>query len=143
MKILPVIKKRRSVRQYTEQMVEKEKIEAILRSAMSSPSAKHERRWEFVVVDDQAKIKQLAAMKTYSAHVAQAPVVIVLCSEDWDYWLEDASIVGMAIYLEANNQGLGTCWTQVRGGECATSGGDSEAYVRQILGIPEEMRVLC
>ncbi len=136
-----VVKNRRSIRQYQAKPVEKEKVEAVLRTAMWSPSARHERKWEFVVVTDKTKITQLAQMKPHSGHVGQAPVVIAVCSEDWEHWLEDASIVGTMIYLEATNQGLGTCWTQVRGSQ--TTGGDAEGYVRQILGIPESVRVLC
>lgn len=140
--ILEAIKKRRSIRRYQPLPVGEEKIEAILRSAMYSPSARHKRAWEFVVVTDKKKIKKLGEMKPHSVHVKTAPVVIVVCSKEWQYWIEDTSIVAEHIYLEATNQGLGTCWTQVRGGS-TYGGGDPEAYVRKILGIPDEIRVLC
>lgn len=133
-----VVKKRRSVRQYQAKKVTPETVEKILRTAMWSPSARHERNWQFVVVNDPTKIKQLAAVKTHAAHVAQASVVIVVCSEPGDFWLEDASIVAQMIYLAATNEGLGTCWTQIR-----SDSGEQEAYVREILGIPAEIRVLC
>ena len=137
-----VIKKRRSIRQYQPKPIEPEKVEAILKAAMMSPSARHERLWEFVVVDDPTKIKQLAAVKPHAQHVGQAPVVIVVCSGPGDYWLEDASIVGQTIYLAATNEGLGTCWTQIRGGK-DPAGDCAEAFVRRILNIPDEIRVLC
>ena len=140
--MLEVIKKRRSIRKYQSRPVEEEKIEAILRSAMYSPSARHTRVWEFIVVTDKKKIKKLGEMKPYSVHVKTAPVVIVVCSKEWQYWLEDASIVAENICLEATNQGLGTCWTQIRGSS-TYDGGDPESYIREILDIPDEIRVLC
>jgi nitroreductase len=140
--MLAAIKKRRSIRLYQAKPVEKEKVKAILKAAMYSPSANHTRAWQFVVVTDKELIEKLAAMKPYSAHLKTAPVVIVVCSQDWKYWLEDASIAAENIYLEVTNQGLGTCWTQVRGSQ-TYGGSDAEEYVRKILSIPSNIRVLC
>jgi nitroreductase len=59
-----------------------------------------------------------------------------------DVWIEDASIAAIIFQLEAEDLGLGSCWIQVR---CRTrsDGEDSEAYVRDQLGIPASYRVLC
>jgi nitroreductase len=135
------IKHRRSYRSYSDKPIEQEKIEAVLEAAMYAPSAHHKRGWEFVLVTDQDKIDQLAKTTRWSDHVGQAQAVIVVCSPEWENWLEDASIVSAHIYLEATNQGLGTCWTQVRKG-ARLDGQDAEEYVRQVLSIPEKMRVL-
>jgi nitroreductase len=140
--MLDAIKRRRSIRAYTSQEVEDEKINEILKACMASPSARHERRWEFVVVKDAKTIQKLADMKIHSKFGKGANCIIVVCSEDWKYWLEDASIVAEHIYLEATNQGLGTCWVQVKDSSCE-NGADSESYVREILGIPSDVRVLC
>ncbi len=135
------IKHRRSYRSFSDRKVEDEKIKAVLEAAMYAPSAHHKRAWEFVVVTDQDKIKQLADTTRWSDHVGQAQAVIVVCSPEWENWLEDASIVSAHIYLEATSQGLGTCWTQVRKG-ARSDGQDAETYVKQMLEIPDKMRVL-
>lgn len=140
--VLSVIEQRRSHRSYSNQPIETEKIEAVLRAAMYAPSAHHRRAWEFVVVKEPDKIKQLGQMKQWSEHVAESQAVIAICSPDWDNWLEDASIVGAFIYLEATHQDLATCWTQVRG-STTWDGDDTEDYVRDVLSIPQDMRVLC
>jgi nitroreductase len=139
---LTVIRKRRAVRKYQDRPVAKEKIEVILRSALFAPSARHTRGFELVVVTDKEKIEKLGAMKLHASHVKQAAAVMVFCSQDWQYWLEDASIVAEHIWLEAVHQGLASCWTQVRNSQ-ADDGSDPEEYVRKILGIPEDIRVLC
>jgi nitroreductase len=56
-------------------------------------------------------------------------------------WLEDCSVAGSHIYLETANQGLGSCWAKVRGGQ-TPDGRDREEYVREVLDIPNEYRVV-
>ena len=49
--------RRISVRKYTDEPVEPEKIEQILRAAMAAPSAGNQQPWEFNVVRDRAGIQ--------------------------------------------------------------------------------------
>lgn len=141
--MLEVIKKRRSVRAYQEKPVEEEKIWGILKAVQMAPSANHRRPWEFVVVQDKNLKEKLSQATLWGGFISQAPVAIVLCAnaEKSREWLEDAAIVGGYLYLEATNQGLGTCWVQVRGSK-TEKGEESEEYVRNLLGIPQNFRVV-
>jgi len=141
--MLKAIRQRHSIRSYRNKLVEDEKIEEILKAAQFAPSANHRQPWEFVVVKDRETKQRLSQATPWGSFIAQSPVVIVVCSDEKKSreWLEDASIVGAHIYLEATNQGLGTCWVQVRGSVTA-DGVKSEVYVRRILGIPSSMRVV-
>lgn len=140
--MLVAIKKRRSIRDFENRGVEEEKLQEILKAAMFSPSARHTRPWEFIIVKDQATKDKLAATKDGSTFVNQAPLIIIICSQETHQWIEDCSIVAENIYLEATNQGLGTCWVQIRGSE-RPDGSSCEEYVKKILKIPREIRVLC
>lgn len=140
-KILKTIKNRRSYRSFKDKPVTKEKIEAILKAAMFAPSAMHRRRWQFVVVQDDETMQELAKLKPFGGHAGKAPVVIVVTSPQWKHWLEDASIVGAHIYLEATHQGLGTCWINVQESRTWTLQ-DAEQKVRELLALPEKERVL-
>lgn len=140
--IIDAIRRRRAVRKYTDKAVEESKEKAILASAMFAPSARNTRVCELVVVKDKKIIRKLGEMKPHSVQIIQAQVVIVVCSEEYKYWLEDASIMAEHIWLEVVNQGLATCWTQVRG-STTHSGEDTEEYVRKVLNIPKQIRVLC
>jgi len=141
--MLKVIRQRHSIRSYQNKPVEDEKVEEILKAAQFAPSANHRCPWEFVVVDDPRTKENLSRATPWGSFISQAPVVIVVCSDEEKSreWLEDASIVGAHIYLEATNQGLGTCWVQVRGSQTESSQ-DSESYVRQLLNIPNSFRVV-
>ncbi len=138
-----LFKKRRSVRQFTNKEVSKEQVRSILCAAMVSPSGNHVNPWEFVVVRDKEKLSQLGECDQWQSFIANCNVAIVIIAKesDTDMWLEDCSIAGAHIYLETANQGLGSCWTRVRGGQ-TPDGRDREEYVREVLDIPSEYRVV-
>jgi len=139
--MLDAIKKRRSIRKYKDKVVEKEKIDEVLKAAMFAPSGNNTRPWEFVVVTDKEKRKKLAQMKQWSYFCDLAPAVLVLCCREDRLWVENMAIAAENICLEAVNQGLGTCIMQVRE-SAANDGSECEGYVRKLLSIPEDVRIL-
>lgn len=140
--MLEAIKKRRSIRKYLPKEVEEKKLNEILKAAMFSPSAHDEKPWEFIIIKNQKTKDLLAATKKWSYFIDQAPIVLVLCSQEVDYWVENLGIVAENIYLEATNQGLGTCFVQIRGSQ-TYKGKDAEEYVKKILSVPQNIRILC
>lgn len=143
--VLDVIRKRRSHRDFLDKEVEEEKLEEILKAAMFSPTARHQRLWEFIVIKDEKTKDLLAQTKKHSYFVNRASVVIAIASpedETGRYWLEDSFIASTQIYLEATNQGLGTCCVQIYGSK-RDNGDDAEEYVKKILNVPKEIRVAC
>ncbi|MCG2688091.1 nitroreductase family protein [Candidatus Parcubacteria bacterium] len=140
--MLEVFKKRRSIRQYLSKEVEEEKLNEILKAAMLAPTAHHCRSWEFIVVKDRKIIEKLSKATKWSDFVKGALAVIILCADESldPRWIEDLSIAAGYIYLEAVNQGLGTCWIAVRDPQGSR---DEENYVREIIGAPEKIRILC
>jgi nitroreductase len=142
--MLESIKKRRSIRKFKKKEVEQEKLNEILKAAMYSPSASHRRPWEFIVVKDQELKNKLSKTTPWSGFVKDAPVVLVITGyeEDSHLWIEDCSIAAEAIYLEAQNQGLGTCFCQILEPK-TLSLKDSEEYVKKLLNVPKNIRILC
>ena len=64
---------RTSIRKYQETPVEAEKIETLLRAAMAAPSACNQQPWEFYVVRNKEKIKDLEKLLNayYSGAIAE------------------------------------------------------------------------
>jgi nitroreductase len=140
--MLEVIKKRRSIRRFLDKEIEKEKIEEILRAAMTAPSAHNGRPWRFWLVKEKEIKEKLSQIQPWADFVAKAPVILVIGADEGRQWIEDCSILASLVYLEATNQGLGTCWVQVR--EMKTEEGKkSEEEVKKIINAPEEIRILC
>jgi nitroreductase len=138
-----IFKKRRSIRQYSNREVSEEQIHNILCAAMVSPSGNHANPWEFVVVKKKETLSKLGNCGKWQSFVKDCSVGIVIIAKesDTDMWLQDCSIAGAHIYLEAANQGLGCCWANVLDGK-TEEGKDREEYVREILDIPKEYRVV-
>lgn len=142
--MMEVIKKRRSIRKFKEEGVSKESLGAIIKAGLFAPSSKSKKPVEFIVVEEKETIKNLKECKSFgTSGLDTAPLVIVIIadSEKSDVWVEDASIAAIMMQLEAESLSLGSVWIQIRKRECAN--GDSEAAVRQVLGIPEKFGVLC
>ena len=70
---------RRSVRRFTEQDIEKEKINRILLAGMAAPSAFAKMPWSFYVIDDTEDQAQIAKMSKYSSPAKTAKLLIVPC----------------------------------------------------------------
>jgi len=143
--MLDVIKTRRSYRDFLDKQVEEKKLNEILKTAQFAPTARNLKLWEFIVVKDKKKRDLLAATKPHSQFANKAPVILIIVSKDdgqTNYWIEDGSISAAFIYLEAENQGLGTCFVQVYK-SLRPDGSECEKYVKKILKIPENIHVLC
>ena len=140
---LDLLKKRRSIRQYTDQSVEKEKIDQLVEAVLRSPSSRGLNPWEFVIVTNRQVINELAKAKVHgSAFMENGPLAIVICGDParGDVWIEDCSIAAIITHLAATDLGLGSCWIQIRKRE-HDGQVTAEEYVKKLLGIQENMTV--
>ena len=114
--ILETIFKRRSIRRYKPQEVEKEKLILLLQAAMAAPNAANLQYWEFVAVTDPDILNQLRE-KLYAGNY-NAPAAIVVCGNTkhvnsqtgWSYWPQDCAAATENILIAAVSLGLGTVW---------------------------------
>ena len=115
MDFLELTKKRYSVRSYTSQEVEKEKLDYILECARYAPSAVNKQPWQFIVV--QSELQKQKLQKVYPAKwFVEAPLYIIVCANDSVAWTRqydnknhadiDAAITTEHICLAAAEQGL-------------------------------------
>lgn len=141
---LDLLQKRRSTRRYKDIPVEDEKVDAILKAALLSPSSRSIRPWEFVVIKNKETIEKLSKAKTHgSSFIKEAPLLITVIADTnkSDVTVEDASIAALIIQLATEDLGLGSCWIQIRNRE--NNNGSAETYVKEVLGIPENYMVEC
>ena len=142
--LIDLLRARRSLRRFTDQAVEQEKLDLLLEAALRSPSSKGNNPWEFVVVREPERIKALSVAKAHGAtFLAGAPLVIVVCADPSksDVWVEDAAIATTLIHLQATDLGLGSCWVQLRL-RVREDGSSSQEYMSRLLGLPEGMMAL-
>ena len=140
MTVLEAIGARKSVRSFTNAPVEDEKLRAVLEAARLAPSASNRQEWRFVVVRDAERRRALAGAARNQSFVGEAPVVIACCADTDEHRMTcgqlcypiDVAIAVDHMTLAAVELGLGTCWI----------GAFHEAAVKEILGIPEAIRVV-
>ena len=143
--LLSLLRKRRSIRQFTSQPVDADRVEALIEAAVRTPTSRGRNPWEFIVVTDPQLIQQLGKAKEHgSAFLAKAPLAIVVAADATksDVWTEDCSIAAMVVQLAAEELGLGSCWTQIRlrphNAMCT-----AEEYLKDLLGLPASHVVEC
>ncbi|MBD8390341.1 nitroreductase family protein [Dysgonomonas sp. BGC7] len=139
-----LIKKRRSIRKFTEEPISPEDVESILKAALMSPSSKSTNPWQFVLVEDKEILEKLSYCKKSSSKlIAGCALAVVVLADPLssDVWIEDSSIASIMMQLQAEDLGLGSCWVQVRERYTAEDT-PSEEYVRLLLDIPLQLQVL-
>lgn len=144
MNMLDTILARRSVRQYTDEAIPKEKLNAILYAGLAAASSKNRRPWEFVVVRDRNMLNRLCDCRPGAEKLlggCHAAIVVTADAELVDVWVEDCASAITQMHLMADALGVGSCWLQVRLRKAA-DGRDTADVVRDALGIPERYGVM-
>ena len=149
MDLLELLKKRRSVRNFLDKPVEREKIMMCLEAARVAPSACNSQPWKFIVVDDwelKCKLCKTAFSGIYSINsfCKTAPVIVAVVSEKskflariggmfrgTKYYLIDIGIACEHFVLQAEDLGLGTCWI----------GWFNETAVKSMLNVPHSKKI--
>ena len=116
MEVKEALLKRRSIRKFKEDKISDEIIEELLIAAMSGPSACNKRPWEFYVVTNEEKLKEVRKASLFSRF--KAPLAIIVCGnlskalpmQLSSYWIQDASAATENILLRVTDLGLGACW---------------------------------
>lgn len=140
MEFIDMLKKRRSIRQYTKEAVTGEQLQLVINAGLLSPSSRSIRPWELIVVQNKDTLQKMSECRVGSAKMlanASAAVVVIANAEKSDVWTEDCSIVMSNMHLMADSLGLGSCWIQGRLRQ-APDGRTTEEYLRDILGYPKE-----
>lgn len=149
MEYTEVIAARHSVRSFTGEPVDREIIDGMIEEANLAPSSRNSRSTGFMIIEDPSTIEALSEMRTSgSSFMAKAPAAIIVLgdADKTDLWVENCSISATYLMLSAVEKGLGSCWVHVNGrlrDKKDESKGYAEQYVRDLLGIKDNMRILC
>ncbi len=141
MKIIEEIINRRSIREYSQKPVEKEKLARIFEAGRLAPTARNQQDWRILIVSDpQVKDRLVNESSPHQSFLKQAPFILAACALNPDYvmrcghpaYLIDLSIVLDHIALQAVREGLGTCWI----------GSFDETKAKIVLQVPAPVRIV-
>ena len=134
---------RRSIRKYTDRLVEPEKLDLLLQAAMAAPTAMNCKPWQFVVVTDPGKLAHFRRRLIFGNR--NAPAAIVVCGEPRLslnptarlFWVQDCSNAAENILISATSLGLGTVWVGIHPVAAFVR------VVRDVVGLPRHVTPLC
>ena len=133
MDTLEAIRKRRSIRRYTNDAIPRADLETIVDAGRLAATGSNRQPWDFVVVTDRATIEQF---KVSGAWIEQASAVIVVVMDPASrWWVEDGAAAIENMLLASTALGYGACWVE----------GDAlplEAQFKTLLGVPGQKRVM-
>ncbi|MBN1163599.1 MAG: nitroreductase family protein [Candidatus Krumholzibacteriota bacterium] len=141
--MIDLLRKRRSIRKYTDQSLKGEDVKILEEALLRSPSSRNLKPWRFILVDDRKLLIQLAKSKREGAgFLRDAALGIVILGEEAksDTWIEDCSIAAIFAQLTAQSRGWGSCWIQIRN-RMHDDALTAESYIRELLLIPSSLRV--
>jgi len=151
-KMIESIQHRRSIRKFTTDPINPEKLQSVLEAARLAPSGNNKQPWMFIVVQSEKQRHAVMEACHQQTWMMTAPAFIVAVAdmaarvetepglyldENSPHWelkraIRDTAIAIQNILLEADGQGLRTCWV----------GFFVQAEIRPVLGIPDDKFVV-
>jgi Nitroreductase len=117
MDFIALTKERYSVRKFSEKVIEKEKLELVLKAGQLAPTAANFQPQRILVINNEIALSKLQECTQYHFH---APAALLICYDKTVSWkrkydnensgVVDASIVATHMMLEAADIGLGSTW---------------------------------
>lgn len=123
--VIAAIMQRRSIRQYTDEPVDRKQLQLIAECGINAPNAMNAQQWEVRIVDDKEWIDgmtqlQLSQMEPQQAEALRndpsyknmfrnGTALIVVAVKPGGMTAIDAGLMGENMMLAAHSLGLGTC----------------------------------
>jgi nitroreductase len=138
--VLDTIRKRRTIRHFTDQEIGDEQIETLLEAAMSAPNRLNRQPWHFIVIRDKVLQNRLAEFLGLHPYLEEAPVLIAAAARPKlsTTWTMDISAAIENMLIAATAMDLGTAWVGEPDSVVWTM---AEEVLREALHIPEGLGV--
>jgi nitroreductase len=132
---MDAIYKRRSIRKYTNEPVDRAQLKELIKAGMNAPSANNQQPWHFVIIDERKLLDEIPEFHPYAQMLKAAPAAILVCGDRTidtagRYWVQDCSAATENILLEIADCDLGGVWLGVYPREDRVEG------IRNLLNLP-------
>lgn len=141
MELETVIKKRKSIRAFTDKKVSWKAALNAIESANQCPFAGNHNNLKFLIIENKEIIKKIAGLADQQ-WISQSSLLILVCSDDTNlenlygergrvYSRQQAGSVIQTILLKLVDLGLAACWV----------GAYSDEILKEILDIPQHIQI--
>ena len=133
MDALEAIKKRRSVRDFTGDMISREELEKIVNAGRLAATGSNKQPWDFIVITERNMIENLKVASQWMEKAGAIIAVVMDPSSRW--WVEDGAAAVENMLIASTALGYGSCWL-----EGYTLPREEE--FKKLLGVPDDKRLL-
>lgn len=133
MDALEAIRRRRSVRKYTGESIQRKDLEKIVDAGRLAASGSNQQPWDFIVITNRTMINQLKVASQWMEKAGAIIAVVMDPSSRW--WVEDGAAAIENMLIASTALGYGSCWL-----EGYTLPREEEFKV--LLGIPKTKKLL-
>jgi len=133
MDALEAIRQRRSVRDFTGDLIPREDLEKIVDAGRLAATGNNKQPWDFIVVTDRAMIEKLKVASQWMEKAGAIIAVVMDPSSKW--WIEDGAAAVENMLIASTALGYGSCWL-----EGYTLPREEE--FKRLLKVPEDKRLL-
>lgn len=136
--ILDVLESRRSVRKFTQQKIEPEKLERLLQAALLAPSGRNAQPLFYVILQNERKKEELFQRIPGLRECYYGCDSILFCLERAEDHLNDlnAGAACQNVLLEAESLGIDSCW--IHRGRSLLDTPEGKAALKDILELSKE-----
>ncbi|MFB6266388.1 MAG: nitroreductase family protein [Halodesulfurarchaeum sp.] len=132
MEVTDAVRTRLEIREYADEPIDEEDIEAILEAGRLAPSGKNLQHWEFVVLREADALSTLASLSTTGSWVRDAAFAVVIATDPtYGYHEIDAGRAVTHMQLVGWERGVGSCIYT----------GYDEGEMREFLDLPDSLAV--
>jgi nitroreductase len=134
MNVSEAIRTKRAVRQFQDQPLPQEAVQAIVNAGRRAQSSKNTQPWRFIAIQNKGTLRALSELGTYAQHLAGAALGVVILTpppEQRFSIMLDAGQAAAYIQLAAWDLGIGSCLATIY--ETKKAG--------ELLGFPEDLHV--
>jgi nitroreductase len=132
MEVFDAVRTVLAVRQFQEKPIPEELVHQIVEAGHLTASSMNKQPWHFIVIEDKKMLHQLGELIQSGPYIAQAPLAIIVATEQSIFGISDASRAVQSMLLTAWAQGVGSNWT----------GFNNLKQINPLLNIPEEIEIL-
>jgi nitroreductase len=133
MDALEAIRQRRSVRDFTGDLIPREDLEKIVDAGRLAATGNNKQPWDFIVVTDRAMIEKLKVASQWMEKAGAIIAVVMDPSSRW--WIEDGAAAVENMLIASTALGYGSCWL-----EGYTLPREEE--FKKLLNVPDDKRLL-
>jgi nitroreductase len=133
MDALEAIRKRRSIREYTGDVIPREDLEDIVDAGRLAATGNNSQPWDFIIVTERETIEQFKVAAQWMDKAGAIIAVVMDPSSRW--WIEDGAAAVENMLIASTAHGYGSCWLE---GNTL----QREEEFKKVLEVPEDRRLL-